>query len=146
MKRNAMIAVAWAIDLARPRGPDLAFWLHIFGALTFWGALTASPDSTALLRFVYLLINLALIGLALFLDRRVYAVFGAIGVAIYLGYLAYDVFADMILFSFALSAIGLAVIWLGLWLNRHYAALSAAIDAHTPAPLRRLRPRRQATS
>jgi hypothetical protein len=142
----AVIAVAWAIDLARPRGPDLAFWLHIFGAITFWGALTASPDSTALLRFVYFLINLALIGMALFLDRRVYAVFGALGVAFYLGYLAYDVFADMILFSFALSAIGLAVIGLGLWLNRHYAALSAAIDARMPAPLRRLRPRREASA
>lgn len=142
----AMIAAAWAVDLARPQGPDLAFWLHVFGALTFWGALTASPDSTALLRFVYFLINVGLIGLALFLDRRIYAVFGAIGVAIYLGYLAYDVFADMILFSFALSAIGLAVIGLGLWLNRHYSALSAAIDTRTPAPLRQLRPRRQATS
>jgi hypothetical protein len=141
-----VIAAAWAIDLARPRGPDLAFWLHIFGALTFWGALTASPDSTALLRFVYFLINLALIGLALFLDRRVYAVFGAIGVAFYLGYLAYDVFPDMIMFSFALSAIGLGVIGLGLWLNRHYAALSAAIDANTPAPLRGLRPKRETSA
>jgi hypothetical protein len=141
-----MIAAAWAIDLARPRGPDLAFWLHIFGALTFWVALTASLDSTALLRFVYFLINLALIGLALYLNRRIYAVFGAIGVAIYLGYLAYDVFPDMILFSFALSAIGLGVIGLGLWLNRHHAALSAAIDTRTPAPLRRLRPKRQTSA
>lgn len=138
----AVIALAWAIDLARPRGPDLAFWLHIFGALAFWGALTASPDSSALLRFVYALINLVLIGLALFLDRRIYAVLGATGVALYLGYLAYDVFADVILFSFALSAIGLAVIGLGLWLNRHHAALSAAVDARTPAALKRLRPRR----
>lgn len=137
----AVIAVAWGIDLARPRGADLAFWLHIFGALTFWGALTASPDSTALLRFVYLLINLVLIGFALFMDRRIYAVAGALGVAIYLGYLAYDVFSDMILFSFALSAIGLGVIGLGLWLNRHHGALSAALDARTPAALRWLRPR-----
>jgi hypothetical protein len=80
--------------------------------------------------------------LALFLDRRIYAVFGAMGVATYLGYLAYDVFSDMILFSFALSAIGLGIIALGLWLNRHYAALSAAMDAAMPDTMRRLRPKR----
>ena len=137
-----MIAVAWAIDLKRPTGPDLGFWLHIFGAATFWGAMTASPDSTELTRFIYFLINLALIGFALFLDRRIYAVFGAIGVATYLGYLAYGVFDNMILFSFALSGIGLGVIALGLWLNRHYAALSAMIDARMPAALRALRPKR----
>jgi hypothetical protein len=138
----SMIAAAWMIDLKRPTGPDLGFWLHIFGAATFWGALTASPESTELTRVIYLLINLLLIGLALFLDRRIYAVFGAMGVATYLGYLAYDVFNDMILFSFALSAIGLGIIALGLWLNRHYAALSAAMDAAMPDTMRRLRPKR----
>lgn len=139
-----MIAVAWAMDLQRRQGPDLSFWLHIFGAATFWGGLSASPDSTEVTRFIYALINLALIGLALFLDRRIYAVFGALGIAAYLGYLAYDVFNDVILFSFALSAIGLAVIGLGLWLNRHYAALSAAIDARMPQGLKVLRPKREA--
>jgi hypothetical protein len=48
----------------------------------------------------------------------------------------------MILFSFALSAIGLGIIALGLWLNRHYAALSAAMDAAMPDTMRRLRPKR----
>lgn len=138
-----MIAAAWAMDLARPKGPDLSFWLHLFGAATFWGAMTASPESTELTRFIYFLINLVLIWLALFLDRRIYAVFGTIGVATYLGYLAYDVFKDMIIFSFALSGIGLGIIALGLWLNRHYAALSAAIDARMPEGLRALRPKRE---
>jgi hypothetical protein len=138
-----MIAVAWAIDLKRPGGPDLAFWIHIFAAATFWGALTASPDSTGLTRFIYALINLLLIGFGLFIDRRIYAVFGAIGIAAYLGYLAYDVFNDMILFSFALSGIGLIVIALGLWLNRHYRAISATIDARMPDGLRTLRPKRE---
>lgn len=138
-----MMAGAWMIDLKRPAGPDLGFWLHIFGAATFWGAMTASPESTEVTRFLYALINLFLVGFALFIDRRIYAVFGAIGVSIYLGYLAYDVFDDMIVFSFALSGIGLGVIALGLWLNRHYAALSAAIDARMPDGFRALRPKRQ---
>jgi len=138
----AVIGVAWAIDLWRPKGPDLAFWLHIAGAAAFWAGLSLSPESTPLTRFLYCLVNVALVGFAIYMDRRIYAVFGAIGVSIYLGYLAYDVFKDALLFPFALSLIGLGVIGAGLWLNKRQAALSAAIDRAMPEMLRRLRPRR----
>lgn len=138
----AVIAVAWGLDLRRPKGPDLGFWLHIFGIAAFWGGLTLSPESTAFTRFLYGLVNVALVGFALYMDRRVYAVFGALGISSYLGYLAYDVFEDSLMFPFALSLIGLGVIALGLWLNRHYAAISAAFDRNMPIVLARLRPRR----
>ena len=60
---------------------------------------------------MYCLINVALIGLSLFLMRRVYAVFGAHGRRpLYLGHLAAKVFADSLLFPFALSLIGVGII------------------------------------
>ena len=135
-----MIAAAWAVDILRRRGPDFAFWLHIFGVITFWCGMTFSDSSTELMKLVYCLINIGMIGLSLFLNRRIYAVFGAIGVATYLGYLASEVFEDAILFSFALSAIGLAVIGLGLLLHRNRSRLVAAIDAIVPQSLTWLRP------
>ena len=49
----------------------------------------------------------------MFLGRRVYAVFGVIGIALYLGDLADKVFRDSLLFPFALSLIGVAVIAAG---------------------------------
>jgi hypothetical protein len=91
-------------------------------------------------KFIYCLINIGLIGLSVFLNRRVYAVFGALGIATYLGYLAYDVFKDVILFSFALSAIGIGVIGLGLLLHRNRARLVASLDTILPQSLRWLRP------
>ena len=135
-----MIASAWAIDIWRKRGPDFAFWLHIFGVMAFWGGMTFSSSSTELMKLVYCLINIGMIGLSLFLNRRIYAVFGAIGVATYLGYLASEVFKEVILFSFALSAIGLAVIGLGLLLNRNRTRVMAAVDALVPQALAWLRP------
>ena len=92
------------------------------------------------MKFVYCLINIGMIGLSLFLNRRIYAVFGAIGVATYLGYLASEVFKEVIMFSFALSAIGLAVIGLGLLINRNRARIMAATDALVPQSLAWLRP------
>lgn len=136
----AMIVLAWAVDILRKDGPDFPFWIHVFGVLTFWGGLTSSDGGTELQKALYCLICVAMIGLSLFLNRRVYAVFGAIGVAIYLTHLASEVFKDAILFSFALSAIGLAVIGLGLLLHRNRARLVAALDNIVPASLAWLRP------
>jgi hypothetical protein len=135
-----MIVVAWTVDVLRRQGPDFAFWLHIFGVLAFWCGMTFTESSSELAKFVYCLINIAMIGFSLFLNRRIYAVFGAIGVASYLGYLASEVFRDVILFSFALSAIGLGVIGLGLLLHRNRARLVAAVDTAVPPGLRWLRP------
>lgn len=78
--------------------------------------------------------------LALFLQRRAYAVFGALGVAGYLHHLASEVFADSLLYPFALSLIGLAVIAAGLLLYRHQAALERMLAERLPTALRRLRP------
>jgi hypothetical protein len=56
-------------------------------------------------------------------DRRIYAVLGALGIAIYLGHLAYDVFPDTLWFSFALSRIGLMLIGLGSLYERSRTSL-----------------------
>lgn len=135
-----IILVSWAVDLKRRGGADMAFWLHIAGAAAFWGGLTLSDGGTELEKFAYLLINVGLLGLSLFLDRRVYAVFGGMGVATYLGQLAFNTFKDMILFSFALSAIGLFIIYLGVMLHRNRGKLVKAMDDGLPDVLRRLRP------
>jgi hypothetical protein len=136
----AMIVTAWAVDVLRHDGPDFPFWIHIFGVMAFWGGMTMHDGGTELQKALYCLINVGMIGLSVFLNRRVYAVFGALGVATYLGYLSYNVFNDVILFSFALSGIGLAVIGLGLLFHRNREKIAAALDENLPAALARLRP------
>ena len=137
----AMIAAAWALDLKWGALGDLGFWLHLFGAMTLWGAISWG-NGGEFAKAVYCAFNIAFIALGLFLGRRVYAVFGAIGITIYLGHLAYDVFKEAVGFSFALSAIGLAIIFAGIYLERRRAALDAYIDAHLPEFIRALRPLR----
>ena len=135
-----IIALSWTMDLKRRGGADMSFWLHIAGVAAFWGGLTLSDGGTELEKFIYLLINVGLLGLSLFLDRRVYAVFGGLGVATYLGQLAFNTFKDMILFSFALSAIGLLIIFLGVLLHRNRGRMIASLDTNLPDVLKRLRP------
>jgi hypothetical protein len=134
----AMLLVAWVVDV-RARG-DFAFWLHLFGLMAFWGGLTLLDSQNELGKAFYCLINFVLLLLALFLQRRAYAVFGALGIAAYLGHLAGEVFKDSLLYPFALSLIGLLIIATGLWLHRRQAALAQLLDHHLPPVLRVLRP------
>jgi hypothetical protein len=134
-----LIPVAWAVDLAR-KDKDYGFWLHLVGAITFWGGLSMQSSDSELSKFIYCLINLALIGFAVFLSRRVYAVFGGIGLMLYVGHLAHKIFKDSLMFPFALSLLGLGVIGLGLLYYRRSAAINAAMERVLPAGLLRLRP------
>ncbi len=134
----AMLIVAWAVDV-RARG-DFAFWLHLFGLMAFWGGLTLVDSQNELGKAFYCLINLVLLLLALFLERRAYAVFGALGIAGYLCHLAGEVFQDSLLYPFALSLIGVLIIAAGLFVHRRQAAITALLTRHLPPALEALRP------
>lgn len=65
-------------------------------------------------------------------------VFGAIGSACYLGYLAFDVFEDSWLFPIALTAVGLGIIYLGILWQKHEKTITKKSRSLLPAPLREL--------
>lgn len=134
----AVLAVAWTVDF-RSRNGDFAFWLHLFGLLTFWGGITSSDSSTELGKALYCVFNVGLLVLAVLLMRRAYAVFGTMGVSLYLGHLAEKVFRDSLLFPFSLSLIGIAVIAAGLLYHRNERAIAGWLSAHLPAALQRFR-------
>ena len=135
----AVIVVAWVVDRVQSRG-DFAFWLHLVGVTTFWGGLTLHDSDSELSKALYCLLNVGLVMASVFLMRRVYSVFGVIGVCLYLGHLASDVFEDSLLFPFALSAIGVLVIAAGVWLHKSRAGFDDWMGTHLPAGMRRLRP------
>jgi len=135
----AILGLAVVVN-SRQRTGDFAFWLYLFGVLTFWGGISATSGGTALQKATYCAMNVGFLFLAVFLGRRVFAVFGTIGIAMYLGDLAEKVFKDSMLFPFALSLIGVAIIAFGLYYHRHQAAIGDWIDAQMPEALKRLRP------
>jgi hypothetical protein len=133
------VVIAAVIVHGRQRSGDFAFWLYLFGVLTFWGGITATSNGSNLDKALYCALNVGFLLIAVLLGRRVFAVFGALGIAIYLGDLAEKLFHDSLLFPFALSAIGIAIIALGLYLHRRMPAIEAWFDARLPASMRRLR-------
>ncbi|HBC76686.1 MAG TPA: DUF2157 domain-containing protein [Candidatus Wallbacteria bacterium] len=116
-----MMFVAYHYD--RRTEKDYSFWLYMFGVIAFWGSLSFMKGSGGEFgKFLYCLINITMIFISVIIQRKVFIVFGGLGVFGYLGYLSSSVFRDFIGFTFALTILGLAIIGAGLFYskNREY--------------------------
>lgn len=134
-----MIALAWVVDM-RQKKADFAYWLHIFGIIMFWGGVTFKGGGTPFEKTLYGLMSVGLMMLSVFLNRRVYSIFGALGLLILLGDLSRRLFANAFLFPFVLTGIGVGVIALGLWYLKRRDKIEAAINRMMPNGLKTLRP------
>jgi hypothetical protein len=79
--------------------------------------------------------------LSVLLRRRIFLVYGAIGVNLYLVGLAHDLFKDSMLFPFALTLLGLSVIALTVKYQRNRRAIDVRLQSLVPEWLRELLPR-----
>src|SRR5215831_4172149 len=134
----AMTLLAFWVDLRSRFSRDYAFWLYLFGVLMFWGGLSLMHSGSAWDKLSYCGINVAMILIGTVLGRRVFAVFGGLGVAFYLGDVSWRVFKDSLLFPFALTLVGFAIIALGVLWQRREAQWAASLRRFVPGPLREL--------
>lgn len=133
-----MLLLAFFVDLRSRHGKDYAFWLYLFGLMTFWGALSSMGSGALSGKLVYLALNFALVLTGAILGRRVFAVFGGIGIALVLGNLSWTLFRDSFAFVALLSLLGFALIGAGVWWSRHEASISARLRDFLPQDLRKL--------
>jgi hypothetical protein len=134
----AMITGSFFVDHRTHK--DYSFWGYLFGAMAFWGGLTLMDSGNELSRFLYFLINIFLMGLSVFLQRKVFVIFGAIGIFGYIGYLASKIFADSMAFPFVLTLGGVLILYCGILLHRHGANIEQRLIAAMPEWMRNLRP------
>jgi len=133
-----MTLLAVWVDIRARKTADFAFWIYLFGVIAFWGGLSSQESQSEWSKFLYFVINLAMIGVGALLVRKVFVIFGALGCCGYLGHLASNVFEGSWLFPVALSVIGLAVIYFGILWQKHEAALTTKARSIMPASLREL--------
>jgi hypothetical protein len=137
----ATCAIAVWVDIRTRRASgewaqDFAFWLYIFGAIMFWSGLSLRLSDSEPAKLGYVVTNVLLIFLGAAIGRRIFTVLGAFGVVGYLGYLSYEVFEDSLLFPFALTVLGLALVVLGIWWQRNESRLNTRLAALVPEGLR----------
>jgi hypothetical protein len=133
-----LLVIAYTVD--QRTKPDYAFWLYLFGMMAFWGGLSMMESGSEFTKFLYCLINVALITISVLVGRKVFMVFGSLGVFGYLGHLSWSVFKDSMLFPFALTFIGLLVIFLGIMYQRNQDRIATAVLGLVPPGMQRFLP------
>ncbi|MFZ6646774.1 DUF2157 domain-containing protein [Undibacterium sp. TJN25] len=127
-----MLVFAFVVDVRSRSGIDYAFWLYLFGLMSFWGALSSMGNGELAGKFVYLAINALLVLLGAVLERRMFTVFGGIGVAMMLGELSWHIFKDSFVFVALLTLLGFALIGAGLWWSKHEHRICARLRSLLP--------------
>ena len=89
-----MLLLSFFVDLRSRHTKDYAFWLYLFGLLTFWGALSSMGSGELSGKLIYLALNFGLVFLGAILGRRVFAVFGGMGIVMVLGDLSWHMFKN----------------------------------------------------
>jgi hypothetical protein len=74
------------------------------------------------------------------LQREVFVVFGAIGSFRYIGYLASNVFADSMMFSFVLTIVGAMILYCGTLLHRYGNKIKQSLVSAMLEWMKKLRP------
>ncbi|MGC2441954.1 DUF2157 domain-containing protein [Candidatus Binatus sp.] len=136
----AMLLASFAID--RKTEEDYSFWGYLFGNLAFWSGF-ANQLNTQFDWSIFCLLSVSALMLSVLLQRRVFAVFGAVGVFSYLGHLTDTIFADSLMFPFVLTAIGLLVVFVGVQYQMHIDAVENALLSVVPGWIKRILPARQ---
>ena len=111
---------------------DYAFWMYLFGVVTFWGGLTSQNSDSELAKLLYCCVNFLMIFIGLLLNRKVFVIFGGLGVAAYLGHLAFNVFDGSFFFPIAVTLIGLGIVYLGIYWQKHEDQLTIKARSMLP--------------
>jgi len=135
-----MLVIAYIVDLRRKTVEDYAFWLYLFGMFSFWGGMQLHYKGSEVAELVVCAVNLALMLLSVLLQRKVFLIFGAIGVIAYLSHLAYVVFKDWMMFPIALSGIGLGIIYLAVRYQKNQEHIEARVKSWVPESMRKYLP------
>lgn len=134
-----ILALSYLLD--RRTKEDYSFWMYIFGGLAFWGGLSSMDSDSEFSKFIYFSINIALIVLSVWLERRIFIILGTLGVFGYLGHLSGHVFKESLLFPFILSLIGLGMMYLTYLYQRNTMKFERFVLLLLPHSLNRFQPK-----
>jgi hypothetical protein len=112
--------IGLGIVLQRRAGNDVSLWFYLFGHLAVICPFTAlALDHKVRLGLtVFPAFYLAVVVASVWLQRKVFLVFGAIGIYGYVGYLASEIFNGALGFTFGLALVGLVIVFSAVWYQK----------------------------
>jgi hypothetical protein len=123
---------------------DFAFWTYLYGMLAFWGGLSMMDSDSEFNKLIYCLLNIGFIITAVYLRRKLFMIFGALGVLSYIAHLAWEIFKDSYTFPIVLTLLGVLIIILGVKYQQNKEKFETTIESWFPILLNKHRPEERA--
>ncbi|MBI1889278.1 MAG: hypothetical protein HYS18_01385 [Burkholderiales bacterium] len=126
------------VDLhRRPFDQRFAFWAYFAGLLAFCTAVPLLLSNQLTGKLLYLLVHIGLVFIGAVLGRRVFEVFGGLGILLVLGDMSWQIFRDGLAIASALTLLSLVLAGVFLWWWRTEPAFSAWIREFLPANMQK---------
>ncbi len=109
-----------AFLLDRKHKERFAFWGYFFGATILWVGFSVVNDPNWYQSAMYCVFNALFIIASPFLHRRVFLVYGVVGILIYLFDIGYHRFASSASFPFVLSGVGIGIVVLSALIQKNW--------------------------
>ncbi len=125
---TGLLAIGYAIH-RRGEEKEMSNWFYLVGLTCTslaWAFGWGDHDSA---RMALPVVALSALAAAVFLRRRVFFLFGILGVFAWLAYLAFDVFREVASFPVVLATFGISIILLTVLAQRRYPAILALVDS-----------------
>ena len=135
-----MIGIGYFTDVKFKK--DYAFWIYLFGLITLVSGLSVFYNANIFKFILFGIANILLILFSLFINRNVFLVFGAIGIIEFLSRLSWKFFESSLYFPFALTLIGLLLIFSGIFFQKNKKKIEENIVNKLPRFILDLRPKR----
>ena len=136
-----MIGIGYFADIKFKK--DYAFWMYLFGLLTLVSGLSIFYNNDLFKFVLFGAANVLLILFSLLINRNVFLVFGAMGLLEFMSRLSWKYFEKSVFFPFALTMIGVLLIFSGIFFQKNRKKIEETIINKLPAFLLNLRPGRE---
>lgn len=129
------LLIAVIVDIKTKRKNDYSFWVYFFGVIALWVGITNQIDSGLDWTF-YGLLNIAFLTLGVILNRRIFLILGTLGIIMTAGHISIVLFDQLrfhwMFMSVLFTIIGLAIIKMGIVINRNKIYLTNIIQTKLP--------------
>jgi glucose dehydrogenase len=118
-----LLLVAYALDRRQPQGADYAAWVYAVALIASAVGLADVLRGSDAARHTLAPIALLLMAAALYLRRRSVLAAGLVAALVYVGWLTFTVFRQVLDFPIVLATFGLIVLIGTVWLQRRFPSL-----------------------
>lgn len=118
---------------------EYGFWLYLFGLITLTFGSSIFYNSNKLSLFILFLVSILMCAISIFLDEKVFIIFGALNLLEFLSRLSCLYFFESPFFPFVLTLIGILIIAAGIILQKNRTAITLFFNKHIPQSLNKYR-------